>query len=403
MAGRKTLIITAPPTILGGAATLARIMADHLGALGHAVTVAHYATLRAERELTGSLPRLLRGERPGTRRYTAWDGTAFVSVGCWLPELETPYYLDSPRWRRLVGAHDRHLAVGGTALVAAPLVAAGVPHLIWCASDMLGDRIDRRRAMAPGRRAYDRVCVAPFLAALERRILAGRGRVMGVSAYTVERMRAVCGEASRPIVRLPVPVDGARFRPPETPPAPGVVGFIGRLSDPRKNAALLLDAVALARRQGHDITAVLAGERPPDLVAYAARIGLADRVAFPGHVDEADLPAFYQGLDVFVIPSRQEGLNIAGVQAAASGVPIISTRCGGPEGYVTDGVTGFLTGFDAAQIAARITQVVTDRPLRDTLAANARAMAEAEYANGVFARTLDGEWRRTWDEGVEGA
>ena len=76
-----------------------------------------------------------------------------------------------------------------------------------------------------------------------------------------------------------------------------------------------------------------------------------------------------------------------------------------PEEYkrLVDGVTGFLTGFDAAQIAARITQVVTDRPLRDTLAANARAMAEAEYANGVFARTLDGEWRRNWDEGVEGA
>ena len=76
-----------------------------------------------------------------------------------------------------------------------------------------------------------------------------------------------------------------------------------------------------------------------------------------------------------------------------------------PEEYkrLVDGVTGFLTGFDAAQIAARITQVVTDRPLRDTLAANARAMAEAAYATGVFARTLDGEWRRNWDEGVEGA
>ncbi len=35
--------------------------------------------------------------------------------------------------------------------------------------------------------------------------------------------------------------------------------------------------------------------------------------------------------------------------------------------------------------------------------ARARAMAEAEYAKGVFARTLDGEWRRNWGEGVAGA
>ncbi len=34
--------------------------------------------------------------------------------------------------------------------------------------------------------------------------------------------------------------------------------------------------------------------------------------------------------------------------------------------------------------------------------ARARAVAVAEYANGVFARTLDEEWRRNWGEGVEG-
>ncbi len=34
--------------------------------------------------------------------------------------------------------------------------------------------------------------------------------------------------------------------------------------------------------------------------------------------------------------------------------------------------------------------------------ARVRAMAAAEYANGVFARTPDGEWRRNWGEGVEG-
>ncbi len=39
--------------------------------------------------------------------------------------------------------------------------------------------------------------------------------------------------------------------------------------------------------------------------------------------------------------------------------------------------------------------------IRVLLSANARAMAEAEYAGGVFARTLDGEWRRNWDEGVD--
>ncbi len=34
--------------------------------------------------------------------------------------------------------------------------------------------------------------------------------------------------------------------------------------------------------------------------------------------------------------------------------------------------------------------------------ARARAVAVAEYANAVFARTLAEEWRRNWGEGVEG-
>ena len=68
-------------------------------------------------------------------------------------------------------------------------------------------------------------------------------------------------------------------------------------------------------------------------------------------------------------------------------------------------MTGFLTGFDAAEIAARIIQVITDRPLRDTLSANARAVAAAEYASAVFARTADRHcggarefWRRAFYE-----
>jgi glycosyltransferase involved in cell wall biosynthesis len=400
--GHRILIVTGPPHIFGGVATKARLLADVLTGHGHRVTVAHYATFSAEPELNGSIVGILRGQTPGIRRYTVWDGKDAVVVGCWLPELEASYYRDSSRWRELIAAHDRHIAVGGTPLFAAPLAAAEVPHLIWCATDAISDRIDRRAAMPLWRRIYDRVAVGPLLRRLERAVLSGPGRILGVSDYTLACLRRVAPERSRPMAKLPIPVDLARFSPPSTPPEAGVIGFAGRLSDPRKNVGLLLDALALLRSRGISARLELAGDAPIGFTEAITRSKLTDHVAWHGPLAAADLPVFYRRLDVFAIPSLQEGLAIVGIEAAACGVPVVSTRCGGPEGYVQDGVTGFLCGHDAVALADTLARVIIDRPKRAAMGAACRAMAKRDYGLDVFTRTLAEEWRRAWPEDPDG-
>lgn len=399
---RRILIVTGPPNIFGGVSAKARLLADFLANRGHRVTVAHYATFSAEPTLNGSVASILRGRYPSLRQYTVWDGKDAVAVGCWLPELEASYYRDSPRWRELVATHDRHVAVGGTPLLAAPLAAAKVPHLVWCATDAMSDRIDRRAAMPLWRRIYDRVVVGPLLRRLERAVLSGSGQILGVSEYTLTCLERVAPDRSRPVAKLSIPVDLVRFSPPPTPPQAGVIGFAGRLSDPRKNVGLLLDALALIRARGVEARLELAGDAPAGFAEAIARRKLVNHVVWHGPLAATDLPAFYRCLDVLAIPSRQEGHAIVGIEAAACGVPIVSTRCGGPEGYVLDGVTGFLTDFDAAAMADALIRIIVDRERRAVMSAECRAMAERDYGMDVFAQTLAKEWRRAWPDDPNG-
>ncbi|MFT5487688.1 MAG: glycosyltransferase involved in cell wall biosynthesis [Paracoccaceae bacterium] len=396
--GSSVLLVTAPPGIFGGVAVQTRGLARFLRARGYRVTIAHYAALRTEGDLTVPVHRLLTGQRPGVRRYKVWDGFDCVAIGCRLPELEVTYYGDSQLWRDVISAHDRHIAVGGNALVSAPLAAAGLPHLVWCASDVRGDRVDRQNAMSFARRLFDRNVVSPLLRRLERRVLDGPGTFATISNASARSLDAIGAGAGKPFEILPIPVDPVRFSPPITPPDPGIVGIAGRHTDPRKNAGLAFQAVADARNGGANISLRVAGDVSDDLREKAAGLGIGDAVEFLGTLNDEDLPEFYRGLDMFLIPSRQEGLNIAGLEAGACGVPVITTRCGGPEDYAIDGETGFVTGFDPAEIAGRLIDICVDRELRDKLSLRIRSRIAGEYGDERFTGHLDRIWRSVWNE-----
>ena len=272
------------------------------------------------------------------------------------------------------------------------------------AASTAGDRTDRARAMPWLRRLLDRTLVAPRLKAIERRILAGPGSIYGASHYTARALLDALDDHmpsdQRPrIGHLPVPVDVMSMVPPERAPRPGVVGFAGRLNDPRKNVIALVEAVALARAAAVDVRAILTGADPdPGLRSAVQRLGLAEHVEFLGEVDRPRLQRFYREIDIFVIPSHQEGLCIAGVEAMACGVPVVSTRCGGPEDYVRPDQTGFLVGSRPEEIAARITQIARDRSLRERMSKEARMVAKQEYCPDVYHRNLNAAWRSIWNE-----
>jgi glycosyltransferase involved in cell wall biosynthesis len=177
-----------------------------------------------------------------------------------------------------------------------------------------------------------------------------------------------------------MPVDTTIFFPDVKKVIPGRIGFSGRLDDPRKNITLLLQAIKYCKDKGLNITADLIGNKPDaKLQAHVDYMGLTDSINFIPYIPHEELPLHLRILDVFVIPSHQEGLCIAGLEAMASGCPVISTRCGGPEEYVIEGQTGYLVNFDTESMGNAISKIVNDRNLRLRLSENARLFVKKHY------------------------
>lgn len=393
---QSILIITLPP-LTGGVPDKAKILVNHLRDLGYRVTVSHYATYRDYPELVVTSWQLFTGKKPGNIKATCFNDFPCVSVGSWLPELEFTYYLGSEHWRKLIESHDRHIVIGGTVLASYPLVDQNIPHLVWCASTMIGDRLERRRSMPFLRSLIDRFMISPVQHVMERKILGGNATFMAVSTYTLKSLLSVGGDPEH-FSRVPIPVDANLFTPPSTPPKPGIIGFAGRPGDPRKNLSLLFHSLKKLLDQGAKVELMLTGNATGTLQKLANELGIAEHISWTGWLKGEDLPSFYQQLDVFVIPSTQEGLNIAGIQAMASAVPVISTRCGGPEDYVVDGKTGVLVSSDIEAMTAAIATVIGNRERRNELGQNARRYVEEHYSHDRFKETFAEAWQQTWGD-----
>jgi glycosyltransferase involved in cell wall biosynthesis len=154
-----------------------------------------------------------------------------------------------------------------------------------------------------------------------------------------------------------------------------VIGAVGNIRT-SKAYDVLLRAVAALRDRGTPVRCLIAGnagwdETQETVDALMRDLHLEGTVHFCGFVE--DSAAFLRGVDMFVLTSRTEGFSIATLEAMATGLPVVATRCGGPEEIVTDGVDGSLVPVGSpAAVADALLDYINDPARREQAGRRAR-------------------------------
>jgi glycosyltransferase involved in cell wall biosynthesis len=394
--GKPRVLISTIAPVSGGVPTMTAFIVRTLRSRGFEPVLVHYQPYSVSPAMSVPVIRLFAG-RVGHATRETLDGCETHAIGAWLPEFEFTHYLATPQWRGLIDGAQAWIVVSGNALSALPYYQTGRKFVAWLASGWNADRIDRVRQFSVARTLFDRALVRPAARRLERAIL-GRGVVLALSQYTRRTLDRIAG---RPVVRdiLPMPIDTDFYNPDHARRIRGRVGFSGRLDDPRKNIGLLLDALSRLRQAGHEVSALLIGGEPsPAITAQLASLGIAQAVEFRPYGGREAVRAHLQTLDLFVVPSHQEGLCIAALEAMACGIPVVSTRCGGPEEFVIDDETGRLVDFDAGAMTDAVIAIINDRARRDRLGAGARERVLQYYATAPAERVFWTAFNDTFPE-----
>jgi glycosyltransferase involved in cell wall biosynthesis/predicted ATP-grasp superfamily ATP-dependent carboligase len=149
-----------------------------------------------------------------------------------------------------------------------------------------------------------------------------------------------------------------------------VVGTVGNPSH-AKGLDILLEAAAILKAELPRCRFVIVGDvhagRGPDLFELRKARGLVDDVVLTGF--RPDVPQALAAFDVYALSSRQEGFSLALVEAMATGLPVVATRCGGPEQILEDGITGLLVQNESpVELASAIRRLHSNAAERQRLA-----------------------------------
>jgi glycosyltransferase involved in cell wall biosynthesis len=187
-------------------------------------------------------------------------------------------------------------------------------------------------------------------------------------------------------------IDIGRFQPVPAPAGPPVVALAARMLRD-KGVCEFVEAAHRLHDAGVAARFVLVGDPDPknpasipaeQLRAWSGQKG----VEWWGWQD--DMAAVWRQVHIACLPSWREGLPKTLLEAAACGLPIVTTDAVGCREVVRNGDNGLLVPVgDAPALAKALHVLISDADLRDRMGAQSRAMAEREFSSDrVIRETL---------------
>lgn len=145
--------------------------------------------------------------------------------------------------------------------------------------------------------------------------------------------------------------------------------YVGR-PQPHKNLGRLVEAFEILQKKYPELHLVLAGKKDVLYERYQQDIKARgiQNIYFTDFVTEGQLRWLYENTTAYVFPSLSEGFGLPGLEAMAHGAPVASSNytCL-PEIYGDAAL--YFDPTDVVDMADKISQVIDDKDLRDSLIA----------------------------------
>lgn len=354
-----------PPVVIGGLGRHVHHLATELAAAGHEVVVlarrptgTDPSTHPTTDEVSEGVRVIAAAQDPhefgfGTdmMAWTLAMGHAMVRAGLTLRD-----------WRpNVVHAHDW--------LVAHPAIALADFFDVPLVATIHATEAGRHSGWISGP-------VSRQVHALESWLVCESDSLITCSASMREEITALFGPGLAETTVIPngIDTDGWPFAARRPHDGPAELLYFGRL-EYEKGVHDAIAALARIRRTHPGTTLTIAGDgtQLDFLTSCARKHRVLKATTFVGRVDHGELVHLLHRADAAVLPSHYEPFGIVALEAAATGIPLITSTAGGLGEAVLDGVTGVSCApRDVAALADAVRRVLDDPAAAQQRAVTAR-------------------------------
>jgi glycosyltransferase involved in cell wall biosynthesis len=331
-----------------------------------------------------------------------WRGRKLTHVGCLFAEFEFMRYRPRKKLSFLLANCDLIQVVGGFPAWGACTIGLSKPVSVWAATRCI---LERRRSLSlsSGIKAYYFCAIAALVNRLDDRVIKYSNALMVMNSLMHEYTAKIKVNSPGILVNAPPGVDTSFFLPNLNRAQQlfqcnnFYILSVGRFNDPRKNIELLLESYVLLRGRLKVMPKLLlagAGAPARDFWKKVNGYGLQDQVSFLENPSQDQLKELYQNAACFALSSDEEGFGMVLLEAMACGIPVISTRSGGPQDIIDDGENGYLVDVgDASVFSEKLALLSSDKPLNTLMGVRAREKVEKKFSQTVMAQSFFKTWK----------
>ncbi|MCK9272040.1 glycosyltransferase family 4 protein [Candidatus Gracilibacteria bacterium] len=176
--------------------------------------------------------------------------------------------------------------------------------------------------------------------------------------------------------------------------------FVGRL-DEFKGVDILIEAINkidknILDKKNVEVHLIGYGYEENKYKKLVKKHNLEKYIKFRGKIFGENIVKEYKSSDLFILPSRSEGFGIVILEAMVCKIPVISTKSGGPEDIIENGVNGFLVEKENIfDLSEKLIEFIEGKiPNLDQIIVNGYNTVVEKYSWGRISNLIFNEYKK---------